>query len=1413
MKKIKLFLIVLIIGSFSAYGQSPGGVGTDLGLWVKADDGFTPSLWSDKSGNGYHLTQGTVGLQPVLVNPTDKFNFNPAVNFDNKAMGNNQVANRGVNNSLSLYSVASLETNSGANTLIGIGANGDNPHFGAYPNATFMMYTSLYGSADNPAITMSKPYLMSGHWQHATAGTARIELNGFAARTGGNQSSAAGNFVVGNDFVNSVNQPWRGLVPEIIVYTNPKSGNENQRISSYLGIKYGLTLRTGGVDSGTFDYLSSTSVNVWNGTANSTYHNNVFGIGRDDAGSLYQKQSKSVNDNQKLIIGAGNSLSNMNSTNTNTLNNGQFLIVGDNGLKQSLSVSLSYTSAPGGEINYRFASVWKVQNTGSPGTVIVAWPKRIANLHLIRSTNETFDTSDDFIPMTSEVTINGVVYNTATITFSSGDYFTLAGYAQAPGGVVNGLSYWYRADKEAINSGDGTDVTSWTDQTSGISSSRISTAPLPKYKVGATNYFNFNPGVNFTAIQQMIGNISVQTLSSLNYDIFTLTKEGMTGEGTSRYLNIGRNNTILDGANWDSPGLYYDGRIARRNNAGGLSYLANPGALAFDPNIPSIMYYNFTDTSLNKGMNGTSNALTATHGAIGSVTGGHIFGANGGVNPPNGDDWGFIGNIGETIIYGSGSITAAERRRVDSYLAIKYGITLERTAAEHYLASKSNIVWNGTINSAYNNNIAGIAHDIASALDQKQSISVNLGQKLIIGTTGLANTNLLNSVSLANDQYLIWGDNGLRQNLSVAISGITNINYRFESIWKVQNTNSTGTVRIAWPKGLQNLKLLQSDDETFDATDPSTDMSANTITVNGVVYNYADVTLSNGQFFTFGAFGHAPGGVVKGLNYWYRADIDAVNTGNNTDVTSWKDYASGVVSTQLGTNPLPKYVVGAANYFNFNPGINFTNAKQSLGNVNVRTVSELNYDIFTFTKEGLLPGNGNNCRIFSSLVNNANQSGNIGYWDGIGINKRFANTNDEIERVDVNYAGRYINNTGGISFSTTIPSIMYHRYNDTSVSKGLNGNMNGAIGTHHAMGYLNGGHAFGSTIFSGNGSDNDSFLGNIGETIIYGTGGNLTETERRRVDSYMAIKYGITLGRVAINPYLSSTEAIVWDGTLNTIFNNNIFGIGRDDISALHQKVSNSVNAGTILTMATNNDFISENLAVSRPTISDDQEFMIAGDNNISAVPMQSINFGNGNAKIIQRKWLLQRTGTSDDVYFQADLSTYESQFYNPNSTYMVIADDANFTVNRILVQGTKISGKWVFDHNFNTENSKRYITFATLENTVCYKPGAISTTENPALVSKVGITSLTRAGIQNADNWPAVRKGAWLVLEARTKGFVVNRMSFNASGNPVSIPPADFVEGMLVYDTTNKCLKMYTSQDNGSTFGWFCISTQTCPE
>lgn len=102
-----------------------------------------------------------------------------------------------------------------------------------------------------------------------------------------------------------------------------------------------------------------------------------------------------------------------------------------------------------------------------------------------------------------------------------------------------------------------------------------------------------------------------------------------------------------------------------------------------------------------------------------------------------------------------------------------------------------------------------------------------------------------------------------------------------------------------------------------------------------------------------------------------------------------------------------------------------------------------------------------------------------------------------------------------------------------------------------------------------------------------------------------------------------------------------------------------------------------------------------------------------------------------------------------------------------------------------------------------CYK--FPNTNTGVTIPTKHGITALSRAG-EASGNWPMLRQSTWTTLEAKTKGFVVNRVAFDGSGNPVGIAAANFVEGMMVYDTTNNCLKLY----NGTI--WSCYSTPACP-
>ena len=98
-----------------------------------------------------------------------------------------------------------------------------------------------------------------------------------------------------------------------------------------------------------------------------------------------------------------------------------------------------------------------------------------------------------------------------------------------------------------------------------------------------------------------------------------------------------------------------------------------------------------------------------------------------------------------------------------------------------------------------------------------------------------------------------------------------------------------------------------------------------------------------------------------------------------------------------------------------------------------------------------------------------------------------------------------------------------------------------------------------------------------------------------------------------------------------------------------------------------------------------------------------------------------------------------------------------------------------------------------------CYEPPY---TPGTGPTTQVGITLLKRAGNDTVgNNWPMARRSGHIALESNTRGFVITRMTtaqINAITNPI--------EGMMVYDTNLKCLKIYDGT------AWGCFSNSACP-
>lgn len=1278
----KLLLLICISpfasGIQTLYSQgAPGGVAP--AAWYRADAtgtvfsnaGITPAInnstvqqWNSLVGTGnLPLLQNTAASRPVYSTASALANFNPTLTFDGSNDWMQFTAPAGVDiidrTNGTLYAAGFVNVQK-RNGFLGFHPSMDYPGLHMFStNYHALLFTGgpgYQGLSSNPM--SAKSFFTTGaSWQNgagsnASFAAATVSVNGNRIDYSGSQlnntnlSTSARDLRIGAD--NNYGA-FSGQLNEIIVFEDRLSAAQMDRVETYLSIKYGAVYA-----NGTRNYINSTGATVWNTATNAGYHYNLAGIARDDNGALYQKQSWSTNSGPQVLIGSGSSLAPTNAAHTGTLTDGQYLVWGDNGLPKVPTAPLTAFAG----ISHHFAAIWKVQNTNATGTVRVAWPKGLRNLTLIQSTDNIIDGTDVATAMSAnEITVNGTIYNYADVTLTNGQYFTFAAKLAGPGGVTAGLTQWYRADAALVSvAGDNTNVTTWTDFSRGTVSARIATAPLPFYKAGATNYFNFNPGVHFSNINQMLGNITTRTLENTSFDIFTLTKEGMTG---TRYFNIGMNNTTFNGTNWDQPAFYTNGTIGSRNNTGGGLVITNPGNISFSATTPSIMYYKFTNTNMSKGLNGGAPGALSTYSARGLYTGGHIFGSNRGTNPPGGDDWGFTGHIGEVIIYGNGNLSATDRNKVDAYLALKYGLTLPATI--NYLNSDGNIVWNAVTNATYHNNVAGIANDEGSAFDQKQSISVNRGQQVIIASTGLSNTNALNTTSLAPGQYLVWGDNGLSKVPAVGISSVSNINYRFPAIWKVQNTGATATVRVTWPSGLTNIKLLLSNDPTFATVSADHDMSVNTITINGVSYNYVDVTLPDGIYFTFGSQLNGPGGVGSNLRVWLRADA-----GFAPDF--WTDF-SGHENHYTQTNASRQPFVATQQY-NFNPIVDFGGSASADGRFMVVPSGK------PFSANGL-----SGTFFTTSLTRTGGTSAYRDIWgfNGTTTGTSLVNANEpavtKLNNDIVLYSsttsafpGRYPDNAlllTDVSYTVATAGIKY----------GLNGDTARTNQTRSAALSL---QANGSVL----GSQPEVMNGLIGEAIAYER--DLTEAEKIRVRSYIAIKYGMTLPH---NYVASNGTTIFWDRSAHTGYNNNITGIVRDDHGSLNQKQSSSIHSRDVLISTTG---LADNNA-SNPVMLNNQQFLVWGNNGLHkgpTVPIAGIPDVNNRFEAL---WKVQNTNATGTVRV-----AWPAGF--PNMKLIVSTDDViDATDNIYSMTNTQQINGITYAYVDVTLANGRYFTFAAL--------------------------------------------------------------------------------------------------------------------
>ena len=189
----------------------------------------------------------------------------------------------------------------------------------------------------------------------------------------------------------------------------------------------------------------------------------------------------------------------------------------------------------------------------------------------------------------------------------------------------------------------------------------------------------------------------------------------------------------------------------------------------------------------------------------------------------------FDGYIAEAIVYNQ-EMSANEIGFLESYLGIKYGITLDNSAggtAGDYIATDCSLLWDADLNPSYHNNVIGIGRDDNQELYQKQSQTTDDTTHLYLHT--LVTTNSANPGGFGNDlSYIVMGDNqGLLNRSpipSAEIPGTCGLYSRLEREWKVTRTSDATLFNFdvklnsnATPSSVNNMdiKLLIDDDGDF----------------------------------------------------------------------------------------------------------------------------------------------------------------------------------------------------------------------------------------------------------------------------------------------------------------------------------------------------------------------------------------------------------------------------------------------------------------------------------------------------------------------------------------------------------------------------------------------------------------------
>ncbi len=348
-----------------------------------------------------------------------------------------------------------------------------------------------------------------------------------------------------------------------------------------------------------------------------------------------------------------------------------------------------------------------------------------------------------------------------------------------------------------------------------------------------------------------------------------------------------------------------------------------------------------------------------------------------------------------------------------------------------------------------------------------------------------------------------------------------------------------------------------------------------------------------------------PAGNGTAPKLWLKANTAVTGT---TDVTAW-----GTLTNDATADRTPSLL---ENNMNFNPVIHFDNSANTLYDANLSFGSITKANIFYVAKNGA----GSNAQIIA--FNKVGYTGGNKY-DSPSISK------------DGVWSKRSNGDESSRIFGTTATTTPYFReveiddtnltlYHYNSVDDEYEYNAN-ILGTDNMKGV-----ALGSDKADG-GNNSGVELVDIAEVIVYDALN--TDSNRLRIQSYLAIKYGMTLDTTN-NDYVMSSGAPVWTHA-NNLYPHHIIGIARDDATSLNQEITKSIGTGAILTVSSDNNFTGAN--GTHTDLADGDYLLVGNDNNVTTTQTTDIET-NLYTERVSRIWRMEkRVGSLTTVNLKFD--------------------------------------------------------------------------------------------------------------------------------------------------------------------------------